>query len=199
MIALCLCPYAFSHSVPIHCSTYPILRLMPVSLCLQPQCSHTLQYIPHFAGDKAYVPPYAFSNIAVHAFIKLLIRLMPVSLYLQHSVPIHCSTYPILRLMPVSLCLQPQHSHTLQYIPHFAGDKAYVPLYAFSNIAVHAFIKLLIRLMPVSLCLQHSVPIHCSTYLCLYALRHSTPTHAQIHGYTSHAPPQTPRPWTTRR
>ncbi len=33
------------------------------------------------------------------------------------------------RLIPVSLCLQPQHSHTLQYIPlclHFAVDKAYV-------------------------------------------------------------------------
>ncbi len=45
---------AFSHSIPIHCSTYPyafillLVRLMPVSLCLQPQHSHTLQYIPLF-------------------------------------------------------------------------------------------------------------------------------------------------------
>ncbi len=46
------CPYAFSHSIPIHCSTYPyvftllLIRLMPVFLCLQPQYSHTLQYMP---------------------------------------------------------------------------------------------------------------------------------------------------------
>ncbi len=34
-----------------------LIRLMPVSLCLQPQHSHTLQYTPlclHFAVDKAY-------------------------------------------------------------------------------------------------------------------------------------------------
>ncbi len=74
------CLYAFSHSIPIHCSTYPyvfillLIRLMPVSLCLQLQHSHTLQYIPlclHFAVGKAYacVPmpsATAFPDTAVH-------------------------------------------------------------------------------------------------------------------------------------
>ncbi len=51
-----------------------LIRLMPVSLCLQPQHSLTLQYIPlclHFAADKAYacVPmpsAIAFPYTAVH-------------------------------------------------------------------------------------------------------------------------------------
>ncbi len=72
--------HAFSHSIPIHCSTYPytfillLVRLMPMFLRLQPQHSHTLQYIPlylHFAVGKAYayVPTpsaTAFPYTAVH-------------------------------------------------------------------------------------------------------------------------------------
>ncbi len=89
-----------------------------------------LQYIPlclHFAVDKAYVcatmpSATAFPYTAVHTL----------------CLPYVFSMQLVVRIMSVPLSLQPQHSHTLQYIPY-------------------AFSMLLVRRTPESLSFDEAI------------------------------------------